>query len=1217
MRCAVMLIYGFKLAVVPFIEEANETNNIEDEVMQDIDNPSLKQNLNKSTTSTTETATNGGKSATTTTQMNTNPQSNLSSYVIDLRKLDNWLTMRIIDIEFLFGYYEPTLFILCESNRTWIGRYAVKNDTCNSISISLNLKSKTNPLIWPVDRLPSDCLKAIAVPQPIGGVLIFAVNSLIYINQSVPSYGVSLNSIAKITSKYPYKDMESTKITLDCAYTSFITTDQLIVSLKGGELYIITLLTDTDSLRSVRGFHIEKGPGSVIANCLIRCYENYLFIGSRLGNSVLLKYSLKSTNDGNDVKSAQLTKASRKQNQKQQRDQQNIDEFDELDQILDLNTDYNEQINANINSYQFEICDILLNIAPCGHTIVGEPQNDYHDFLKPQQERQGNEDEQKQTNSGSNVNSKFNLIDLISTSGHSKNGSISILQRSIRPEIVVSFGLDMIDLVDVIDMWSVSSCYEEKRVDTDDIYSNGDESQINANSPLSTTYLFLTKEETTKILKLANEITELDRTNYFCTRYPTLAVANINAILKNEIKDDNDEIKLNRFILQITPIEFYVYDSNKLLFTYNFTDDLMQDDQMDESQPSTSAAALSNVKTSKVPTVKSVSIVDPYIVILTDTNELFVYLMYENENYYFTTKTSEQFYVRSLDRYKYRNDLSKIECFSVFKDENNLFEVSTGPHLPSVMSDLEAKMKQNTLNASNLLQTSTLMTVDDEDELLYGTSSSNDAFSKPNETFFKQEPITHEQFQMPSNDTSSSLKKELIYWLFTVTTENTLNIYKIDTGVLNAKDSNPKSIDFTLKLYFTFFKFSMAPNLLVNQLSAYKTQQASQSNPNLYRASSLVIDPLSHPSVHEILMMTLGQDKTKPYLIAHIDEEIIIYEAFICMYDGDGNSINKNELNLRFKRLSHDIVIRDRRKRKIQIKNKIFNTMSQQISINELIPQSSVLQHQQSLQQDEQLNKIVKRNKYVPLMRKFNNIAGYNGFFLTGPHPYFVFHCVRSGLTTHPLWFDGAINSFVPLKNSSITLSGFIYLNKKNDVRICTLPLDDCNGKIPIYYDSQWILRKIQLRQTAHFLAYHEESKSYACITSTSEPTNQLMQLGGEDKELEMLQRDENFILPHRDQFSMQLYTASTWEALPLGKYKFSEWEHVTCLKSIRLPYEGHSSGFRTYLAVSTANCYNEDVNSRGRIIIFDIFEVLPEPGQPLTCTKMKVNIEIIKNISR
>lgn len=36
-----------------------------------------------------------------------------------------------------------------------------------------------------------------------GGVLVFTTNSLLYLNQSVPPYGVSLNSIAESSTSFP------------------------------------------------------------------------------------------------------------------------------------------------------------------------------------------------------------------------------------------------------------------------------------------------------------------------------------------------------------------------------------------------------------------------------------------------------------------------------------------------------------------------------------------------------------------------------------------------------------------------------------------------------------------------------------------------------------------------------------------------------------------------------------------------------------------------------------------------------------------------------------------------------------------------------------------------------------------------------------------------------------------------------------------------------
>lgn len=44
----------------------------------------------------------------------------LPSYIIDVRALDEKL-LNIIDLQFLHGYYEPTLLILFEPNQTWPG----------------------------------------------------------------------------------------------------------------------------------------------------------------------------------------------------------------------------------------------------------------------------------------------------------------------------------------------------------------------------------------------------------------------------------------------------------------------------------------------------------------------------------------------------------------------------------------------------------------------------------------------------------------------------------------------------------------------------------------------------------------------------------------------------------------------------------------------------------------------------------------------------------------------------------------------------------------------------------------------------------------------------------------------------------------------------------------------------------------------------------------
>ena len=55
-------------------------------------------------------------------------------------------------------------------------------------------------------------------------------------------------------------------MSLDCAQSVFVSSDQLVVSLRTGELYVVTLVAD--SMRSVRGFHFERAASSVLTSCV-------------------------------------------------------------------------------------------------------------------------------------------------------------------------------------------------------------------------------------------------------------------------------------------------------------------------------------------------------------------------------------------------------------------------------------------------------------------------------------------------------------------------------------------------------------------------------------------------------------------------------------------------------------------------------------------------------------------------------------------------------------------------------------------------------------------------------------------------------------------------------------------------------------------------------------------------------------------------------------
>ncbi|KFM60381.1 Cleavage and polyadenylation specificity factor subunit 1, partial [Stegodyphus mimosarum] len=314
------------------------------------------------------------------------------------------------------------------------------------------------------------------------------------------------------------------------------------------------------------------------------------------------------------------------------------------------------------------------------------------------------------------------------------------------------------------------------------------------------------------------------------------------------------------------------------------------------------------------------------------------------------------------------------------------------------------------------------------------------------------------------------------------------------------------------------------------------------------------------PIIHEILVVGLGIRSSRPMLLARADEDLLIYEAFP-FYETQID----NHLKLRFRKLNHDIITRER---------KLFKA--------------------KKTEEEEQTS------SYKRWLRYFVDISGYSGVFVCGICPHWLFLTVHGELRVHPMTIDGAVTCFAPFHNVNCP-KGFLYFNKQGELRICVLPTH-------LNYDAPWPVRKVPLRCTPHFINYHPETKTYCIITSNMETCTRLVRFNGDEKEFEAIERtDERYIYPMVEKFSMQLFSPVSWEMIPNTLMELEEWEHVTCVKNVMLMSEGTRSGLKGYLAVGTSYTYGEDVTSRGRILILDIIDVVPEPGQPLTKNKIKL----------
>lgn len=283
-----------------------------------------------------------------------------------------------------------------------------------------------------------------------------------------------------------------------------------------------------------------------------------------------------------------------------------------------------------------------------------------------------------------------------------------------------------------------------------------------------------------------------------------------------------------------------------------------------------------------------------------------------------------------------------------------------------------------------------------------------------------------------------------------------------------------------------------------------------------------------------------------------------------------------------YKKLSHEIILRDKRSgvsAGTALKRKLAAAASMRTKSENGGDEG---QSEDSERPNEEFFSTRVKNSTSSL-RSFTNIGGYSGVAVVSSLTssaannacsYLIFFCPRTSITAHPIWVDGPLAAFTPLQNSAITLTGFIYMTKSSyDIRLCTLPGDPqsvntnsgsetTSNSIQVHYDAPWVLRKVQLRQTVHFLVYHEESKTYAVVTSVSEPYSKLptpekeapatsTDANAENKDPTAAttetqpaepQKDENFVLPTKSQFCIQLYSPTNdWEPLPLGKFTLSK----------------------------------------------------------------------------
>ena len=923
-------------------------------------------------------------------------------------------------------------------------RIAVRNDTCAMVAISLNIQQRVHPVIWSVTNLPFDAFQAVSINKPIGGCLIMCSNSLIYLNQSVPPYGVSLNSSADHSTSFPLKPQDGVKISLDVAQIAFITNEKLVLSLKDGELYVLTLLAD--SMRSVRSFHFSRAAGSVLTSCICLCQEEYLFLGSRLGNSLLLRFKEK---DDNMVILIEDTETP-------------IDKDIQPTKRIRLEEEELEvygsgaKTSVHLSSFLFEVCDSIMNIGPIGFMAVGE--------RVQVEEHLDDENETDKQDHG-----KIEL-EVVTSSGYGKNGALCVLHNTIRPKVLTSFNLS-----GCLDLWTVI-----------------DDSQMKKENKHA--FMILTQRNSTMVLKTGEEISDIHNTG-FASNTPTIFVGNLGN---------------NRYIVQVTTKSIRLIQGSRLV----------QNIPIDLGFP-----------------ITNVSIADPYICVRASNGQVITLALRDNKEY-------------SIQRlFMNRNRVSGSAVgISIYKDVSGMFTTKC-----EEFTDLtKPSGTGSSSNAFGYMKPEPDMKVEDEEDLLYGESGSK----------FKMTTMA----DMTLADTRHSdwwrrllLPIKPTFWLLVTRENGNLEIYSVPD----------------LKLVYMVTDVGNGNRILSDAMEFVPMPQEKQEEEAVEGETSghkkkndfgTMTDKISK----EILMIGLGHNGSRPLLFIRLKNDILIYRVYRYV---QGN------LKIRFRKIKH---------------NMIYSSINDFLNIkneDEFMDEGD----------DYSINPINTQK-----LRFFNNINGFDGVCVCGNgRSYFVFLTIKGELRVHRFNDDtiqsnsSSIKCFAAFNNVNCP-NGFLYFNiTDDDLKISVLPEN-------LTVDAHFPMQKVMLRCSPQHIVYHREVKVYGLVLDQRDVSNKFYRFNGEDKELCEENRGDRFLYPQTDKFSFVLVSPSNWSVVPEITAELEDWEHVSCLKIVMLSYEGARSGLKEYICMGTNYNYSEDITSRGRILLFDLIEVVPEPDKPWTKYKLK-----------
>lgn len=226
-------------------------------------------------------------------------------------------------------------------------------------------------------------------------------------------------------------------------------------------------------------------------------------------------------------------------------------------------------------------------------------------------------------------------------------------------------------------------------------------------------------------------------------------------------------------------------------------------------------------------------------------------------------------------------------------------------------------------------------------------------------------------------------------------------------------------------------------------------------------------------------------------------------------------------------------------------------------------------------------------------LRVCENVGGYSTVFLSGSSPSFVLKSAKS--LPRVISLQGtAVRSLSSFHTESSERS-FIYVDMEGSGRVCSMPQGWNFAELGV------CARKIPLDTDANAVAYHPPTATYAVGTSVLEE----FELPKDDPHRVDWNKESTSFRPMVERGRLLLMSPASWSII--DTVEMEACEVIMCVKTLNLEVSEATNERKQLVAVGTAIARGEDLAIRGRVYVFDVVSVIPEPGRPETNRKLKL----------